>query len=137
MNPTLFTLLCCTCLALVSGERQDSAIEHQKRENALEVISIQNAEDRVGFHPVKIDVNVTEIEGKEAWVKVSWRGVENPQFDDWLGVLAPANAKVKHTTPVKYKLAAVASTHFDTGSGSTTCARKTVVLKSKASLRLR
>jgi hypothetical protein len=92
-----------------------------KWENAVEAVRLAEATEHVGYHPVKLKVNVTEIEGRSAWVRVDWSGVAHPSFDDFVAVMAPAHAKVKNTTPVKYKLAASDSSHLVDGSGSTTC----------------
>ena len=88
----------------------------------LDAISIRNAVDAVHAHRVDLSVNVTTIKGSHAWAEVRWRSVHRPSFDDWVGVLAPADAHVKSSTPVKYKLATDAPTHFAEGYGSLTCA---------------
>lgn len=94
----------------------------QETHNPLEHIQLFNAVDETSSRKASISVNVTEVSGKSAWVEVTWGGFKSPSFDDWIGVLAPADAHVKHSTPVKYVRAAEKKTHLKNGSGSVTCA---------------
>lgn len=96
--------------------------DEQDTHNAIERIALDQAVDlRHHHHHVSLSVNVSEVKGASAWARVEWSGVRHPSFDDWIGVLAPADAHVKHSTPVKYKLATNSPSHLDDGSGWTTC----------------
>ena len=109
------------CLALLVACGTSVRSLPQEGFNAIEGVRLYNAIDEVGRHPVTLDVNLTEFAGRDACIKVAWSGVKHPQFDDWLGIFAPAYANVKDSTPIKYKLATVSETHFEEGRGSTTC----------------
>jgi hypothetical protein len=89
----------------------------QDTNNPVEHIRLRNAVVELGHH-VEISANVTEVEGKQAWVDVSFSGVRDPSFDDWIGVFAPADADVMDSTPVKYKLASDSPEYFKNGDGS-------------------
>lgn len=109
------------CTLLVRGSQGSGQDTH----NPLEHIQLFNAVDeRLNKHSLtaQIDVNVTEVVGKSAWVEVTWSGFKSPSFDDWIGVLAPADAHIKHSTPVKYVRAAQSKSHLMNGSGRVTCA---------------
>ena len=114
-------VLPCTlqALALLFGAAVAIAPEHH---NALERIRLRSARDYSQRHRVQLTVNITEFSGRDAWVDVSWSGVQHPSFDDWIAVLAPADASIKHSTPVKYKLASTSFSHFEHGRGSARCA---------------
>lgn len=105
-------------LALLFGAANALAPEHH---NALEQIQLQRTRDVTHRHHVQLTVNATEFSGRDAWVEVSWSGVAHPSFDDWIAVLAPADASIKHSAPIKYKLASTSYSHFQHGRGSTRC----------------
>jgi hypothetical protein len=94
--------------------------DETEHHNPLEEIKLFNALDLSGDGGVSISVNSTQVSGRSSWVEVQWSGVRHPSFDDWIGVLAPADAQVQESTPIKYKLASSSSTHFKIGSGSLT-----------------
>lgn len=93
----------------------------QDTHNPLEKIQLRNAVDHSKSLKARVFANISEVEGKSAWVEVSWSGFKSPSFDDWLGVLAPADAHVKHSTPVKYVRAARERSHLEHGNGTVTC----------------
>jgi hypothetical protein len=111
----VFVIACALLLREACGVGQDT-------HNPLEHIQLFNAVDETSSRKAIVDVNVTEVTGKSAWVKVSWSGFKTPSFDDWIGVLAPADARVRDSTPVKYVRAAETRSHLKDGSGSVTCA---------------
>jgi hypothetical protein len=106
------------CALLLRGVRGAGQDTH----NPLEHIQLFNAVDETSSHKADVAVNVSKVTGKSAWVEVTWSGFKTPSFDDWLGVLAPADARVKDSTPVKYVRAAESRSHLKDGSGSVTCA---------------
>lgn len=112
----LFSTVLCCLAAVGQCLLQDT-------HNPLERISLRNAELGHHYHDltVKLTANVTEIAGKSAWVEVSWSGFLKPSLDDWIGVIAPAHAEVKDSTPVKYSRAAKDPQHMAGGRGSVTC----------------
>lgn len=95
----------------------------QDTHNPLEHIALRNAELGHHYHDLKVELtaNVTEISTKSAWVEVSWSGFLKPSLDDWIGVIAPAQAEVKDSTPVKYSRAAKDPQHMVAGRGSVMC----------------
>jgi acid phosphatase type 7 len=97
-----------------------AAAGETEHHNPLEQIRLANTLDSSDDSGVQMSVNTTELVGRATWVEVSWSGVRHPSFDDWIGVLAPADAQVQESTPIKYKLASSSSTHFRDGGGSTT-----------------
>lgn len=120
MPPSLTSYLLaaaiCSLIAVGHGLQQDT-------HNPLEHIVLRNAEVGHHYHDLSIELiaNVTEISGKSAWVEVSWSGFVKPSLDDWIGVIAPADAEVKDSTPVKYSRAAKSPEHMLAGRGSVTC----------------
>lgn len=107
------------CALLVRGAQGAGG---QDTHNPLEHIKLFNAVDETSSLHARVVANVTEVEGKSAWVEVTWSGFKSPSFDDWVGVLAPADAHVKHSTPIKYVRAASKPTHLEDGSGTVTYA---------------
>eukprot|EP00892_Ulva_mutabilis_P005414 jgi/Ulvmu1/3244/UM150_0017.1 len=109
----LFTAVLCGAFTFSHGLQQDT-------HNPIELINMRNAELTHHYHDLKIQLttNTTEISGKRAWVEVSWSGFVEPSFDDWIGVLAPADAEVKDSTPVKFSRAAKSPEHMSAGRGS-------------------
>jgi len=53
-------------------------------------------------------------------VVVNWKGVQNPNDDDWIGVYSPSTVNTTTTSPVKYQLANVSPDYLNTGAGSLT-----------------
>lgn len=105
------------CVLLIHGGQGTGQDTH----NPLEHIHLFNAVDERHSLKARVVANITEVEGRSAWVEVSWSGFKSPSFDDWLGVLAPADAHVQHSTPVKYVRAARERSHLEHGSGTVTC----------------
>ncbi|GFR45131.1 hypothetical protein Agub_g6511 [Astrephomene gubernaculifera] len=56
--------------------------------------------------------------GAGEWFTVSWSGVSDPMYDDWIAVVVPADANLTQTAPAKWKFAAGDPHHVLTGSGS-------------------
>jgi hypothetical protein len=108
-----FAVLACLLVSVARCDEQDT-------HNPVEAILLHNAVDIVGHHHVELTVNISAISGRNAWAEVSWSGVHHPAFDDWIGVMVPAHADVRESTPVKYKPATSSSTHLEEGRGSTT-----------------
>lgn len=52
------------------------------------------------------------------WVEVTWKGVQDPQDDDYIALYAPANVSIYETSPVKYQWAVKAASHRTHGAGS-------------------
>jgi hypothetical protein len=50
---------------------------------------------------------------------VSWSGVKQPKFDDWIAVYVPADADPSQTAPAKYQLCALDADHIYHGRGRT------------------
>lgn len=115
-----FALLC-SLVAVSQCIEQDT-------HNPLEQIHLHSTELSHHYHGLKVHLtsNVTEISGKDGWVEVSWSGFMEPSFDDWIGVIAPADAEVKDSTPVKYSRAAKSPEHMSAGRGSVKCAPATI-----------
>ena len=126
-NSSVFILLSRLAVAVLLCVQ--TSLVHADGQGRLDAIRIWNAVDAVHAHRVDLSVNVTTIAGSHAWAEVRWRGIHRPSFDDWVGVLAPADAHVKSSTPVKYKLATDAPTHFADGYGTLTCAALLCVLE--------
>ncbi|EFJ46276.1 hypothetical protein VOLCADRAFT_105635 [Volvox carteri f. nagariensis] len=56
--------------------------------------------------------------GSGDWFNVSWSGVTDPRYDDWIALVAPSDANLSETAPAKWKFAAGDPKHVITGSGS-------------------
>eukprot|EP01024_Parvocaulis_polyphysoides_P044136 TRINITY_DN4059_c0_g1_i1.p1 TRINITY_DN4059_c0_g1~~TRINITY_DN4059_c0_g1_i1.p1 ORF type:complete len:161 (-),score=18.90 TRINITY_DN4059_c0_g1_i1:44-526(-) len=67
-----------------------------------------------------ISITISSYELKESgeWFEVSWSGVEDPAWEDWIGIML-ADSDPKLLTPIKYKWASVDHNYFRTGSGTT------------------
>jgi len=108
-------------LALCVGAAATSGPQEQDTHNPLEKIQLRRAvahKERVTFA-----VNATSMEVDGQWVEVSWSGVRAPSFDDWVGIVAPADADIHKRAPVKYKLASSQMSHILRGEGKLRCAR--------------
>lgn len=71
---------------------------------------------------IDMRLNSTELTAPGQWFEVSWEGVEQPSYADWIGLWVPAHANVTATAPAKFKIAASSPTHIMHGRGSLTCA---------------
>lgn len=56
--------------------------------------------------------------GTGEFLNVSWSGVPEPKYDDWIALVVPADANLTETAPAKWKFAAGDPHHIATGSGS-------------------
>ncbi|KAG2446949.1 hypothetical protein HYH02_008103 [Chlamydomonas schloesseri] len=69
---------------------------------------------------IQIRVDRQELaDGSGEWFTVTWTGVDNPAYDDWLAVVVPADADLTATAPSKWKFAAADPLHVIAGNGTT------------------
>lgn len=94
--------------------------DEQDTHNPLEKINMKGVLNLTGKSEIRMTVNVTEVTTKQQAVRVDWSGMSNPSFDDWVGVLAPADADISVRAPVKYKLASMTLSHILRGEGHLT-----------------
>ncbi|KXZ48677.1 hypothetical protein GPECTOR_26g580 [Gonium pectorale] len=94
--------------------RMTAAGLHQPLER-LRVRAVSNRRDSaISIRP---DRNTLE-RGAGEWFTVSWAGVPDPKYDDWIAVVVPANASLSETAPAKWKFAAGDPGHVTSGAGS-------------------
>lgn len=110
-------------VALVADAHAYSAVQTWKAvataAKATDVALPGLVRSTIGLDPsitIALDSSILQRTGR--WFNVSWEGVANPAVDDWLALMIPAGADPAHTEPVKYKMAAEASTHVTQGKGS-------------------
>ena len=101
-------LVCC------SADEQDT-------HNSLEKIHLRNTETHLSRENIVFSVNVSTLEYSGQPVEVRWSGVHHPSFDDWIGILAPADTDISRRAPIKYKLASTDFDHIMYGSGKMRC----------------
>lgn len=103
----LLSLACGTAL----GSQQDT---HNPLER-IKVASIRSALDS----KIQLSLNSTVLEASHAyqWFELSWRGVQQPSYADWVGLIVPAGADVTKTAPAKYQVAAMDKRHIRSGQG--------------------
>ncbi|GIL96226.1 hypothetical protein Vretimale_2087 [Volvox reticuliferus] len=87
---------------------------HQPLER-LKVHAVKQSLD----HEIKITPDrLVLARGSGEWFTVSWSGVADPKYDDWIALVVPADANLTETSPSKWKFAAGDPQHVVTGSGS-------------------
>jgi hypothetical protein len=74
---------------------------------------------RVKSHAsITMKINSTVLEKSGQWFEVSWEGVPDPDFGDWIALYVPAEADFTQTAPAKYQLATSSLSHMKDGSGT-------------------
>lgn len=92
------------------------SVSGQDTHNAIELIQVHNA--RHGLDEgIQLNCSHATLANGQ-WIDVSWRGVQDPQDDDYIALYAPANVSVYRTSPVKYKWAVSAPSHRKEGAGT-------------------
>jgi hypothetical protein len=71
---------------------------------------------------VTLTVNSTQLTRSGQWFEVTWDGVPEPSFNDWIGLYVPASADVTSISPAKYKMASSVASHLSEGRGVMLCA---------------
>ncbi|KAF5834534.1 Metallo-dependent phosphatase-like protein [Dunaliella salina] len=67
---------------------------------------------------VHMRVSTTTLQsGRGTWVEVSWDGLKDPKYDDWIALYVPAHADLTSIAPAKFQYAFYSRTHIRHGSG--------------------
>lgn len=89
--------------------------------NALEKYQTHNVR-----HALDDDIQLSNshdtLQHSGQWVNVTWKGVQDPQDDDFIALYAPAIVSIHETNPVKYQWAVKSASHRRSGAGSIRCA---------------
>ena len=93
------------------------SVSGQDTHNAIESIQVHNAR-HVLDEGLQLKSSHATLAINGQWIDVSWRGVQDPQDDDYIALYAPANVSVYRTSPVKYKWAVSAPSHRKEGAGT-------------------
>ena len=102
------------CYAAICGCEN---IDGQDTRNAIERIQVANVRDALD-KGIQLGCSRTTLAKSGQWMDVSWKGVQDPQDDDFIALYAPANVSIYDTTPVKYKWAVSTPSHRKDGTGS-------------------
>lgn len=117
--PCTVITFCLTASLLVVAYSKDTS--GHEMHNALESYQIQNVR-----HSLDGDIQLGSshacVQNSGQWVDVNWKGVQDPQDDDFIALYAPANVSIHETSPVKYQWAVKASSHRHEGAGTIRCA---------------
>lgn len=106
--------LAVVCLATTgTGEN----IGGQDTHNALDFFQVHNVRHALD-EGVQLRSSHATLVASGQWIDVSWRGVQDPQDDDYIALYAPANVSVYRTSPIKYKWAVSAPSHRKEGAGT-------------------
>ena len=122
----------CVALLLLLAARASSLLpQHQlisgpvvgRTHNPLRHVNVQHARwhSQGGASAAHVEVVPTVLVHSGQWVTVTWGGLEDPTYDDFLAVYL-GDADVTTSAPAKFKLCAAASEqHITMGSGATRC----------------
>lgn len=87
-----------------------------ERHNALERINMA-AMHAVMDPGIRVRVNSTRQTRSGEWFEVSWSGIEEPDWGDWVALLPAGANPIWSATPLKYDIAAKSKSHMRRGSG--------------------
>lgn len=111
--PALLLLVCACSIssAPVWASQQDT-------HNPLERINLLAA-IHAPDSSIALQLNSTVLEAGHAhqWFELTWSGVQQPSYADWVGLLVPAGADITKTAPAKYQIAAMDKNHVRRGEG--------------------
>ncbi|KAF6263717.1 Metallo-dependent phosphatase-like protein [Scenedesmus sp. NREL 46B-D3] len=111
--PALLLLVCACSIssAPVWASQQDT-------HNPLERINLLAA-IHAPDSSIALQLNSTLLEAGHAhhWFELTWSGVQQPSYADWVGLLVPAGADITKTAPAKYQIAAMDKNHVRRGEG--------------------
>lgn len=66
---------------------------------------------------LRLNSTLLEAGHSHHWFELSWSGVQQPSYADWLGLIVPAGADITNTAPAKYQIAAMDKNHVKRGEG--------------------
>jgi hypothetical protein len=90
----------------------------QDTHNPLERIKL-HAASHAPESSIVLQLNSTVLEAgySHQWFELSWSGVQQPSYADWVGLIVPAGADITKTAPAKYQIAAMDKDHVRKGEG--------------------
>uniref|UniRef100_A0A383VVS5 Purple acid phosphatase n=1 Tax=Tetradesmus obliquus TaxID=3088 RepID=A0A383VVS5_TETOB len=110
------TLLLLVCALGISCMRVSAS--QQETHNPLERIKLYAASHAPESSIVlRLNSTVLEAGHSHQWFELSWSGVQQPSYADWLGLIVPAGADITKTAPAKYQIAAMDKNHVKRGEG--------------------
>jgi hypothetical protein len=90
----------------------------QDTHNPLELIKLHAASQALESSIVlQLNSTVLEAGHSHQWFELTWSGVQQPSYADWLGLIVPAGADITKTAPAKYQIAAMDNNHIRKGEG--------------------
>ena len=110
-------IMCCLAVFCLATTGTGENINGQDTHNALELFRVHNVRHALD-EGVQLGSSHATLAASGQWIDVSWRGVQDPQDDDYIALYAPANVSVYHTSPIKYKWAVSAPSHRKEGAGT-------------------
>ena len=107
------------CLAAVCSAIScaSESFNGQDTHNAIERFQVGNVRHALDAG-IQLGSSHTSLAKSRQWIDVSWKGVQDPQDDDFIALYAPANVSVYSTSPLKYKWAVSTPSHRKEGAGS-------------------
>ena len=108
---------CCLAVFCLATTGTGENVSGQDTHNALELFQVRNVRHALD-EGVQLGSSRATLAASGQWVDVSWRGVQDPQDDDYIALYAPANVSVYRTSPIKYKWAVSAPSHRKEGAGT-------------------
>ncbi|KAG2498630.1 hypothetical protein HYH03_003377 [Edaphochlamys debaryana] len=86
---------------------------HQPLERVAVRAVTQALDPKISIQPDRTEL----YDGRGEWFTVSWSGVEDPRFDDWVALIVSDQANTTQTAPVKWKFCAGDPSHLLNGTG--------------------
>lgn len=112
----MFHVLCLVVfLAAFTSFAQDS-VNHDTH-NSLQKFQIGNVRHALD-DVIQLGISHNLLRQSGQWVEITWKGVQDPQDDDYIALYAPANVSIYETSPVKYQWAVKAASHRTHGAGT-------------------
>lgn len=112
----MFHILCLVLfLSAFTSFAQDSG--NHDMHNSLQKYQIGNVRHALD-DVIQLGTSHNLLRQSGQWVEVQWKGVQDPQDDDYIALYAPANVSIYETSPVKYQWAVKAASHRTHGAGS-------------------
>ena len=112
----MFHILCLVVfLIALTSFAQDSA--NHDMHNSLEKFQIGNVRHALD-DVIQLGISHSLLRQSGQWVEITWKGVQDPQDDDYLALYAPANVSIYETSPVKYQWAVKAASYRAHGAGT-------------------
>lgn len=111
----MFHILCLVAfLSAFTSFAQDSGHDMHNSLEKFQIGNVRHTLDDV----IQLGTSHNLLRQSGQWVEITWKGVQDPQDDDYLALYAPANVSIYETSPVKYQWAVKAASHRAHGAGT-------------------